>query len=41
MQDDVCVIFLQWLLPQLRMRYPGFRKVRKQRIKGSDSLILF
>ena len=30
MQDDVCVIFLQWLLPQLRMRYPGFRKVRKQ-----------
>jgi chemotaxis protein methyltransferase CheR len=30
MEDDVCVSFLQWLLPQLRMRYPGFRKVRKQ-----------
>lgn len=30
MEDDVCVRFLQWLLPQLRMRYPGFRKVRKQ-----------
>ncbi|MCG6938082.1 MAG: chemotaxis protein CheR [Gammaproteobacteria bacterium] len=30
MEDDVCVRFLQWLLPRLRMRYPGFRKVRKQ-----------
>ena len=30
MEDDACVRFLQWLLPQLRMRYPGFRKVRKQ-----------
>jgi chemotaxis protein methyltransferase CheR len=30
MEDNVCVGFLQWLLPRLRMRYPGFRKVRKQ-----------
>jgi len=30
MEDDACVRFLQWLLPQLRMHYPGFRKVRKQ-----------
>ena len=30
MEDDTCARFLQWLLPQLRMRYPGFRKVRKQ-----------
>ena len=30
MEDDVCVRFLQWVLPQLRMRWPGFRKVRKQ-----------
>ncbi len=30
MEDDSCVRFLQWLLPQLRMRWPGFRKVRKQ-----------
>jgi len=25
-----CVDFLQWCLPQLRMRWPGFRKVRSQ-----------
>jgi len=30
MEDDVCISFLRWLLPQLQMRYPGFRKVRKQ-----------
>jgi chemotaxis protein methyltransferase CheR len=30
MNDDVCVQFLQWVLPQLHMRWPGFRKVRKQ-----------
>jgi len=30
MEDDACVRFLQYLLPQLRMRYAGFRKVRKQ-----------
>jgi chemotaxis protein methyltransferase CheR len=30
MQDNECVRFLQWALPQLQMRWPGFRKVRKQ-----------
>ena len=30
MEDGICVRLLQWLLPQLRMRYPGFHKVRKQ-----------
>ena len=30
MKDTDCVHFLQWALPQLRMRWSGFRKVRKQ-----------
>ncbi len=30
MEDRNCVQFLQEVLPQLRMRWPGFRKVRKQ-----------
>lgn len=30
MRDNECVEFLQWCLPQLRMRWAGFRKVRKQ-----------
>ncbi len=30
MQDKSCVAFLQWALPQLQMRWPGFRKVRGQ-----------
>ena len=30
MKDDDCVRFLQWALPKLRMRWPGFRKVRRQ-----------
>jgi chemotaxis protein methyltransferase CheR len=29
-RDDDCVRFLQWALPKLRMRWPGFRKVRRQ-----------
>lgn len=28
--DSDCVAFLQWALPHLRMRWPGFRKVRGQ-----------
>lgn len=28
MQDSDCVRFLQWALPQLQMRWSGFRKVR-------------
>jgi len=30
MQDSECVAFLQWALPRLRMRWPGYRKVRRQ-----------
>lgn len=30
MKDEQCVRFLQWALPQLRMRWDGFRKVRRQ-----------
>ena len=30
MTDNDCVAFLQWALPRLRMRWPGFRKVRRQ-----------
>lgn len=30
MRDNDCVDFLQWALPQLNMRWPGFRKVRGQ-----------
>lgn len=30
MKDDECVRFLQWVLPRLGKRWPGFRKVRRQ-----------
>lgn len=30
MTDEACVRFLQWALPRLQMRWPGFRKVRRQ-----------
>ena len=30
MSDSQCVVFLQWALPRLRMRWAGFRKVRRQ-----------
>lgn len=30
MKDTECVEFLQWALPHLRMRWAGFRKVRRQ-----------
>ena len=30
MTDHECVEFLQWALPQLGLRWPGFRKVRRQ-----------
>ncbi len=36
MKDIDCVDFLQWALPRLRMRWPGFRKVRKQVCKRID-----
>jgi chemotaxis protein methyltransferase CheR len=30
MTDAECVAFLQWALPQLRLRWHGFRRVRRQ-----------
>ena len=30
MNDAECVTFLQWALPHLRMRWKGFRRVRRQ-----------
>jgi chemotaxis protein methyltransferase CheR len=30
MSDSQCVVFLQWALPRLRVRWAGFRKVRRQ-----------
>lgn len=30
MTDAECIAFLQWLLPRLHLRWPGFRRVRKQ-----------
>jgi len=30
MRDADCVSFLQWCLPRLGLRWPGFRRVRKQ-----------
>jgi chemotaxis protein methyltransferase CheR len=30
MKDQSCICFLQWALPHLHMRWPGFRKVRGQ-----------
>ncbi|MCL5669528.1 MAG: chemotaxis protein CheR [Gammaproteobacteria bacterium] len=30
MKDTECVRFLQWAMPKLRLRWPGFRRVRKQ-----------
>lgn len=30
MTDAECVAFLQWALPRLGLRWPGFRKVRRQ-----------
>jgi len=33
MKDTACINFLQWALPRLNMRWPGFRKVRRQACK--------
>lgn len=30
MNDTECTSFLQWALPQLELRWPGYRKVRRQ-----------
>jgi len=36
MTDQECLEFLQWALPQFRMRWDGFRKVRRQVHKRID-----
>jgi chemotaxis protein methyltransferase CheR len=36
MTDAECVQLLQWALPALRLRWPGFRKVRKQVCRRID-----
>lgn len=36
MKDSEGVQFLQWALPRLRLRWPGFRKVRRQVYKRLD-----
>lgn len=36
MKDAECVDFLQWALPRLRRRWPGFRKVRRTTCKRVD-----
>jgi len=30
MRDAECIAFLQWALPRMGFRWPGFRKVRGQ-----------
>ncbi|HYB73795.1 MAG TPA: CheR family methyltransferase [Candidatus Sulfotelmatobacter sp.] len=39
MKDSDCVLFLQWCLPKLRLRWPGFRKVRRQVCRRIDRRI--
>jgi chemotaxis protein methyltransferase CheR len=40
LQDKDCVSFLQWALPQMRMRWQGFRKVRRQVCKRIDRRLM-
>lgn len=40
MKDTECFHFLQWALPQLNLRWAGFRKVRKQACKRIQRRIL-
>jgi hypothetical protein len=40
MKDIKCIQFLQWALPRLRMRWPGFRKVRRQVCKRINRRIM-
>jgi chemotaxis protein methyltransferase CheR len=39
MKDTDCVRFLQWVLPRMHMRWPGFRKVRGQVCKRLSARI--
>jgi chemotaxis protein methyltransferase CheR len=36
MRDEQCIEFLQWALPRLGLRWPGFRKVRSQVCRRID-----
>lgn len=36
MTDANCVTFLEWALPQLHLRWPGFRRVRRQVCRRLD-----
>lgn len=36
MKDGDCVEFLQWALPRLHLRWPGYRKVRRQVCRRVD-----
>lgn len=36
MTDADCIAFLQWALPQLHLRWPGFRRVRRQVCRRID-----
>jgi len=36
MTDTDCIAFLQWALPQLNLRWPGFRRVRRQVCRRID-----
>lgn len=36
MTDADCITFLQWALPRLQLRWPGFRKVRRQVCRRID-----
>ncbi|MDH3201120.1 MAG: chemotaxis protein CheR [Myxococcales bacterium] len=39
MKDPDCISFLQWALPRLQLRWPGYRKVRRQVCKRVDRRI--
>ncbi len=39
MKDPDCIAFLQWALPRLQLRWPGYRKVRRQVCKRVDRRI--
>ena len=38
-KDLECIAFLQWALPRLQLRWPGYRKVRRQVCKRVDRRI--
>ena len=39
MKNEQCIRFLQWALPKLNLRWPGYRKVRNQVCKRVDRRI--